>query len=381
MSIAIPITRTTHTTSTMSDRLQQLAVQLDGLEADAFLVTDEINVRYLSGFTGDSSSLLVTDSSTRMLSDGRYKEQIEDECPGMEALIRSPSEKPHEFVAGAIADVLAANAAPRLAIEADQMSVASLTQLKKSLSNVTWVETTGVIGKLREIKDAGEIEILRSSIKINERALQSVTAKLGADWTELEFAYELESTIRRLGASGFSFDPIVGAGPGGAKPHYQPGAALIGDFPALLVDWGTELEGYASDLTRCFHFGNPPARFESAYQAVLDSQLAAIEAIRPGVTGAEVDRAAREVLRKAGLDEYFVHGLGHGVGLQIHEQPRLSSVSEDVLQPGMVITVEPGVYFEGEFGIRIEDDVLVTETGHEVLSELPKGLDDCRLIL
>ncbi|MEM6470699.1 MAG: Xaa-Pro peptidase family protein [Planctomycetota bacterium] len=366
----------------MSDRLSRLTSQLDALQADAFLVTDEINVRYLSGFTGDSSSLLVSANSTRMLSDGRYKEQIEDECPGLEALIRSPAEKPHEFIAKVIADGMPAGIAnPRLAIEADQMNLATFAHLKPLLPQVHWVETSGVVGKLRQIKDAGEIEILRSSVKINERALQSVLAKLGSDWSEIEVAYEIEATIRRLGASGFSFDPIIGAGPGGAKPHYRPDATLIGDHTALLIDWGTQLEGYASDLTRCFHFGNPPARFESAYSAVLDAQLAAIEAIRPGATGAEVDAAAREVLRCAGLDEYFVHGLGHGVGLEIHEQPRLSSVSEDILQPGMVITVEPGVYFEGDFGIRIEDDVLVTEDGNEVLSELAKGLDDCRVIL
>jgi Xaa-Pro aminopeptidase len=149
----------------------------------------------------------------------------------------------------------------------------------------------------------------------------------------------------------------------------------------LLIDWGTKLGGYASDLTRTFHFGNPPDRYRSAYQAVLDAQIAAIEAIAPGAECRKVDATARESLEKAGFGEYFVHGLGHGIGLQVHESPRFSSVSDEVLEPGMVVTVEPGVYFEGEFGIRIEDDVLVTETGFEVLSTLPKGLDDCRLML
>lgn len=365
----------------MTDRIQKLTDQLATLEIDAFWVTDEINVRYLTGFTGDSSTLLVQPSGQIMLSDGRYKKQLDEECPGLPVAIKDASEKSIDFVAGVLGDVFADSGVKRIGIEADQITVAQMRELTTQMPSVDWIETSSVVGDLRMIKDAGEIETLRRAVRINERALESILAKLSPDWSEQEIAYELESTIRRLGATGFSFDPIVGAGPGGAKPHYRSGATLIGDHPALLVDWGTELDGYASDLTRCFHFGKPPERFLSAYEAVLESQLAAIDAISPGAVGSSVDAAARGVLKKSGLDEYFVHGLGHGVGLQIHEWPRLSAVSEDVLKPGMVITVEPGVYFEGEFGIRIEDDVLVTDTGCEVLSKMPKGLDDCRLIL
>ncbi|OYP38195.1 M24 family metallopeptidase [Rhodopirellula sp. MGV] len=361
----------------MSERIEALTEQLGEIGADAIYIVDEINVRYLTGFSGDSSSLLVTPSGAVMLSDGRYKEQLDEECPGLPYEIKSPSQRADEFVAG----VLSGSGAAKIAIESNCMTVASFNAIKSKLDGIEWVDTSDIVLRQRMIKDTEEIEVLRSSIRINERALQSVLAKLGPDWTEMEVAYELESTIRRLGATGFSFNPIIGAGPGGAKPHYSPDHTVIGDHPTLLVDWGTNLGGYASDLTRCFHFGNPPAKFESAYQAVLDSQLAAIEAIRPGASARDVDQAARLVLKKAGLDEYFVHGLGHGVGLQIHESPRLSGVSEDILQPGMVITVEPGVYFEGEFGIRIEDDVLVTDEGNEVLSGFPKGLADCHLIL
>ncbi|QEG00065.1 putative peptidase [Stieleria maiorica] len=361
----------------MNDRIRKLSSQLATIEADAFLVTNEINVTYLTGFTGDSSSLLVHATGQTMLSDGRYTEQLEEECPGLAVAIKSPAEKPIDF----FAEVVGGTGAARIAIEADQVTLAQVRQFKERLPEIQWVETTGVVSGHRMIKDAEEIDILRSAVRINERALQSILAKLGPDWTEQEIAYELEATIRRLGATGFSFEPIIGAGPGGAKPHYRSSLAVVGDYPTLLVDWGTKLGGYASDMTRSFHFGNPPARFLSAYEAVLESQLAAIDAIRPGVDASIVDAAARNVLKSAGLDEYFVHGLGHGVGLEIHEMPRLSAVSEDVLAPGMVITVEPGVYFGGEFGIRIEDDVLVTETGHEVLSQMPKGLDDCGLIL
>ena len=365
----------------MTDRIARLTQQLETLGVDAFWVTDEVNVRYLTGFTGDSSSLLVQRDGGTIFSDGRYKTQLEEECPGLAYQIKAPAETPTEFLSRAFGDCLASLSVPRIAIEADQVTLARMREFSQAIESVNWVETTGVVAQQRMIKDADEIKILRDSVRINERALNSVLAKLGPDWTEQEVAFELEATIRRLGATGFSFEPIIGAGPGGAKPHYRSGKVPLGDHPTLLIDWGTELQGYASDLTRCFHFGDPPARFLSAYEAVLEAQLAAIDAIRPGVEGSKVDAAARSVLKKANLDQYFVHGLGHGVGLFIHENPRLSAVSTDILQPGMVITVEPGVYFEGQFGIRIEDDVLVTETGHEVISVMPKGLEDCRVML
>ena len=164
-------------------------------------------------------------------------------------------------------------------------------------------------------------------------------------------------------------------------PHYQPAETKLGEATTLLIDWGAKLDGYASDLTRTLHRETASAAFRRAYAAVLEAQLAAIDAIRPGVSAKQVDQAARDVLRREGMDQAFKHGLGHGVGLQIHESPRMSSISDETLAAGMIITVEPGVYFDGDFGIRIEDDVLVTESGHEVLSQLPKGLDDCLLML
>ncbi|MEL6106073.1 MAG: Xaa-Pro peptidase family protein [Planctomycetota bacterium] len=359
------------------ERLNRLIEKLPSLDCDALLVTDEINVTYLTGFTGDSSALLVRGDGALMLTDGRYEEQLQQECPGLELVVKTPSQRPLETFAATIGSA----GEKRVAIEAGAITVATFTALKLAIPAIEWLQTDGVVEELRAIKDADEIQLLRRAVDINQRALESVLAQLGGDWTEHEITLELERAIRRLGGSGFSFEPIIGAGPGGAKPHYHSGQVVIGDHSTLLVDWGTKLGGYASDLTRTFHFGAPPPRFESAYGAVLDAQLAGIEAIRPGVTGREVDDASRRVLKQAGFEEYFVHGLGHGVGLRIHESPRLSSVSDDVLQPGMVITVEPGVYFAGEFGIRLEDDVLVTETGHEVLSDFRKGLDECRVIL
>ena len=361
----------------MTKRIEKIASRLSEIGADAMLVTNEINVGYLSGFTGDSSYLLIQSNETTIISDGRYETQIADECPDLTAVIRYSGER----MIDSVHDVVGGSSAKQIAIESTDLSLSQFRLFQSKLDGIEFVETSGVVEELRMIKDECEIEILRKAVHINEQAFRSVVAKLRKDWSEREIAHELEATMRFLGAEGVSFVPIVGAGANGALPHYVPSTQTIGDSASLLIDWGTAFRGYASDMTRTLHAPHASDHFKSAYQAVLDSQLAAIDAIGPGVAASFVDAAARKVLENAGLGDAFVHGLGHGVGLQIHEAPRMSSISAETLQPGMVITVEPGVYFAGDFGIRIEDDVLVTENGCEVLSTLPKGLDDCQLFL
>ena len=341
------------------------------------LVTDEINVRYLSGFTGDSSYLLVQRGNAMILSDGRYETQIAEQCPTLAVAIRPPGQLMPDLlrtVAGELGN-------QRIGIEACHVSVAAMGQMQADCPNVQWIETSDVVERLRMIKDAGEIAITRQAVEIAEACFGAMIDELDTQWTERAIAFELESKMRALGAEGVSFPPIVAAGPAGALPHYQPSDTVLGDAATLLIDWGACYRGYASDLTRTLHRSHASDRFRRAYQVVLEAQLAAIEAIRPGVTASEVDAAARHVLAREGMDEAFKHGLGHGTGLQIHESPRMSSVSEETLVSGMIITVEPGVYFEGDFGIRIEDDILVTDQGREVLSRLPKGLEDCRWML
>lgn len=360
----------------MTPRIQRLAGRLEEIQVDALLVTDETNVAYLSGFTGDSSFLLVEPSRASLLTDGRYETQVKSECPDLQAAIRQPSQSIADFVTANIADLKLR----RVGIEADQLTVAALGQFAQRLPHVEWLETVGEVARLRVIKDAAEIEIIRQAVQIAERAFLSLRPKLTPLLTEREIAFELEATMRALGAEGVSFPPIVAAQPSGALPHYRPRAVPIGDSPTLLIDWGAHYRGYASDLTRTLHRESASGSFRRAYQAVLESQLAAIDAIAPGVEARGVDAAARRSLASAGLGEAFKHGLGHGLGLQVHESPRLSAISEETLQPGMIVTVEPGVYFEDEFGIRLEDDVLVTETGCELLSRLPKGLDENRLM-
>ncbi|TWT97494.1 M24 family metallopeptidase [Neorhodopirellula pilleata] len=366
----------------MTPRIERLIGRDFEADFDAFLIVDEINVRYLTGFTGDSTWLVVDRAGkATMLSDGRYETQLSEECGELPRVIRPPGQLMPELLAEFVGDAKL----KAIAFEATHVHVATMKTWSEAMPDVTWLETSGVVEDLRQIKDADELAAIRRAIEIAQRAYRSVTAKLSPEMTEIDLFYDLEATMRSLGAEGVSFHPIVGAEPSGALPHYRPRKVALGDCRTLLIDWGAKVDGYCSDLTRTLHrpgSSSPTsARFDAAYQAVLDAQNAAIERIADGVETVDVDRAAREVLENAGLGEAFRHGLGHGFGLQIHEDPRMGPSSKAKLRSGMVVTVEPGVYFENEFGIRIEDDILVTDNGYELLSDLPKGLDDCPLVM
>lgn len=363
--------------NTHSQRVFRVAQQLDSLGVEAMLVTDQANVRYLSGFTGDSTAILIQPSRLTILSDGRYETQLGDECPGIATRIRPPSQSIAELVAETVSDL----SIRRVGIESDQMTVATLRKLCEKSSAVEWVETAGIVESGRMIKDASEIETTCRAVAVAQAAFLAVGPMLTPKTTERQVAYRLEAEMRDRGAEGCSFSPIVAAGPAGALPHYRPHEIPLGDAPTLLIDWGAKLDGYASDLTRTLHRSTASVAFRRAYEAVLEAQLAAIAAIGPGAACRDIDAIARGVLDRHGMADAFKHGLGHGTGLQIHESPRMSASSEQTFEPGMIVTVEPGVYFAGEFGIRIEDDVLVTDQGCRVLSDLPKGLDECRWLL
>ena len=363
--------------ATLPPRLQRLADSLDDLALDAMLVTDEINVRYLSGFTGDSSYLLVTPQETTILSDGRYTAQIAEQCTGIQAQIRSSA----QLLRDVVKETLAASKAKRVGIEADKVTLAEYRFLESTCESIEFVSTTAVVEELRMIKDPAEIAATRRAVEIAERVFTELVPTLTSGMTEREIAHDIEHRMRLLGAEGCSFQPIVAAGPGGALPHYHPQDIALANQKSLLIDWGAKFEGYASDLTRTLHQQDVSDAFKRAYEGVLEAQLAAIDLIKPGVPVREVDAAARAALDRHGILDAFKHGLGHGTGLQIHESPRMSPIGDEILASGMIITVEPGVYYDGEFGIRIEDDILVTDSGHEVLSNLPKGLDDCRFML
>ena len=337
------------------------------------LVTDEVNVTYLTGFTGDSSYLLLTADEAIVLSDPRYTEQLGTECRDVELEIRRPGTQLTEI----LPKVVVKAGCSSLAFEADSVTVALHKELGEKLTATQFVPTSGLVEQLRQIKDKAEIEEIRAAISLAERAFAVVKAGLRPEQTEREVAFELEHQIRLFGGQGCSFSPIVGVGPHGALPHYRAGDARIGDDAFVLIDWGAKGRQYVSDLTRILVTAKIPPKLERIYGVVLRAQLQAIAAIRPGVKMLDVDAAARNVITKAGYGEEFGHSLGHGIGLQIHEAPRLAMKQEELLQPGMVVTVEPGIYLPGWGGVRIEDDILVTKTGHEVLSHLPKNFADC----
>lgn len=346
-------------------------------EVDGILISDEIHIRYLTGFTGDSTYLLVTAGEAVMLSDRRYETQLAQECPDLATSIRGPERKMIDLVRDAVGSL----SLTRLGLEAAAITWETQRSFAETLQGTDLIAVGDPVGELRMVKDGSEIAILRRAVWIAERAFESVTAKLRPSLTELQIAHELEATIRELGGEGCGFPPIVGAGASGALPHYRPGDISIGGSKTLLIDWGAKYCGYTSDLTRTLHCDHPPAGFEEAYEAVLAAHSAALAALRAGVKTKDVDAVARQVLCDASLGPQFKHGLGHGIGLRIHEAPRMAVTSEETLQAGMVVTIEPGVYFERRFGIRIEDDVLVTPTGCVLLSSLPRELDACRFAM
>jgi Xaa-Pro aminopeptidase len=360
-----------------ADRRRRLLKQLKKESLAGLLVTNETNVSYLTGFTGDSSYLCLTPQEAVMISDARYAEQLESECPDLRVEIRSITTKLPE----ATANVLSAANAKQVGLEASSVTWDFANTLKEhdKLKGVDFVATSGLVERLREIKDRYEIEAIRKAIHVAERAFAILRASLRPDLTEKQVADDLEYRIRTLGGTCGSFPAIVGVGPRAALPHGRPSDKRIGESEFVLVDWGARVDGYISDLTRVLVTSRIPPKLERLYGVVLNANLAGIEAVRPGAKMKEVDAAARNVITKAGYGKQFGHSLGHGIGRDVHESPRLASDQERELLPGMVVTIEPGIYLPGWGGIRIEDDVFVTKTGHEVLTRVPKRFEECVL--
>jgi Xaa-Pro aminopeptidase len=354
------------------NRLRKLVLQA---EADALLVTNFKNVTYLTGFSGDDSFLLLTESGETLISDKRYSTQLEEECPGLKLEIRGPGERMVPVTVG----VIKRSRVKRLGIEAESATVSLERSLAKALPKIELVPTDSLVERLRIVKDKDEIDETRRACRQAERAYEVVKALLNLEMTELDVAAELEYQARRFGAKALSFPAIVAVGPRAALPHATPTTAKLSSSDFLLVDWGANSGLYMSDLTRIIVTGKISPKLRKVYGVVLTAQLAAINAIRPGATCEQVDRVARKIISKAGFGRAFGHGLGHGTGLEIHEAPRLAAGQKTKLRPGMIVTVEPGIYLPGWGGVRIEDDILVTRTGHEVLSDVPKQLEDCVL--
>lgn len=351
------------------DRLRKLVKQSG---ADAILVTNFVNVTYLTAFAGDDSYLLVDAKGEVLLTDPRYTEQLETECPGLPLEVRLPGVS----MLDAIGRAVGAIKPKRLAVESGSITFDLHRLISEKLPQIELVPIKGAVESLRMIKDKEEIDATRRAVAQAQKAFGIVRAMLRPSMTERQVANLLEFQMREDGAKGCSFTPIVGVGPRAALPHGRPSDVPIGEAPFVLIDWGTTEALYMSDLTRVLVTGKPSAKLEKVYKVVLEAQVAAIEAIAPGKTCGEIDKVARDVITKAGFGKQFGHGLGHGLGLEIHEDPRFAVGNKTLLEPGMIMTVEPGIYFPGVLGVRIEDDVLVTKNGHEVLTSVPKEWDE-----
>lgn len=356
-------------------RRNKLVRKLRQTGADAILVTNETNVTYLTGFSGDSSYLLIGPNVAVLLSDARYTTQIADECPNLDAQIRSNQ----VTLINTFAKAAQKAKLSKVAIESQSMTLAEWEHLQTELAaspkskSLQLISTEGVIEELREIKDAYEIAELRTAVIQAQKGYQFLKSSLLGSMTEEQAAHDIEHAMRRFGGQKAAFDPIVAVGPQSALPHARPGKSLISDSPFFLLDWGSvSANGYHSDLTRILVTGKILPKLEKIYRVVLKAQEKAINAIRPGILCREIDAIARKVIADAGYGKYFGHGLGHGIGLEIHEGPRVSPISKATLKPGMVITIEPGIYLPNWGGVRIEDDILVTRNGHELLTSLPK---------
>lgn len=353
-------------------RIDRLRTLMASHEANTFLVTDLTNIRYLTGFTGSSAALLVSVDDVLIISDGRYQQQLLEQCPDIESAISPLGQTLIHFTA----EQMNNRCEGAIHFEHAAIGLSQFEGLRDAYRGTLekggpWVE------KLRAIKDPAEIQLIRESVAINQAVFRDVISTMTAKSTEREIAAEIEYQGRRRGADGCSFEPIVAVGKNAALAHYRPGNIALGDGDFALIDWGLIYRGYASDLTRMVVKSKIPPQLAEIYNVALAAQMAAIDHIKPGVETQSIDAVARDLITEAGYGDRFNHSLGHGIGLNVHEGPRLSSSLDQKLEAGMVVTVEPGIYLPGLGGVRIEDDVLVTPNGAEVISNLPKELQQC----
>jgi Xaa-Pro aminopeptidase len=351
-----------------------------GAGLGAMVVSHPADVRWLSGFTGSNGAvaLLATERGVRgrLFTDGRYTVQAKDEVSGLGVTIAQKA------AAGAACEWLESQGAVLCGFDSATVTVAALEGLRRSVSSKVrrgfFKAAPGLVARLREVKDAGEVEALRRAAALGCSLYEQMLSVIEAGMTEVVVAAELEHRARMAGAEAMSFETIVASGLRGALPHGRATDKRLVRGEMVTLDFGVILGGYCSDMTRTVYLGHGSrvSRNEAAqrhvFEAVLQAQEAAVAAVRPGVLCADVDEAAREVLRSAGLEKEFSHSTGHGVGLEIHEGPRIGTKQKQVLEPGMVITIEPGAYLAGKYGVRIEDMVLVTSVGAEVLTPSPK---------
>jgi len=351
-------------------RLRRVQSAIDDRRIDALLVSHLPNIRYLCGFSGSSGVLLVTLHEKILCTDGRYTEQARHEVQGARTKITKKA-----ALAAAGEWLAERKNLRRIGIEAARMTLADRSMLAKAVGRrAMFIAAPPIVEPLRMVKDAEEISRIRAACQLGADLFKKLTDAIRPGVTESQAAGELEFAARRAGAEQMSFPTIIAGGAHSALPHGRASNAPLPASGFVVCDFGVILAGYCSDMTRTVHIGHAPPDARSGYEAVREAQLAALAAVQPGATTGEVDHAARKLLYNRKLGKYFTHSTGHGLGLEIHEAPRLAAAQKEVLQPGMVVTVEPGIYLPGKWGVRIEDTVVVTETGCEILTPCPKDL-------
>jgi Xaa-Pro aminopeptidase len=345
------------------NRIKRLRQVIDAEGASALLETHLPNIYYLCGFSGDSAALYIDGASATLFTDGRFTTQAKEETHGVRVHIHKGA------LLDAVGKHLRGKKRARVAVAPSRLTLAGWKALRKAAGgNLKWFAIDGLVEGLRSVKDASEIERMRDAAKLGSEVMDEAILLIRPGITELDIAAEIGYRMRRKGASGESFEAIVASGPRSALPHARPTARRIGKNELVVLDLGAILRHYCSDLTRTVHVGKASTRVRQWYYAVLEAQTAARDALKAGVTCGAIDAAARNVLQRKGLGRYFVHSTGHGVGLEIHEDPRIARDQKKRLETGNVVTLEPGVYVEGVGGIRIEDDALVTLRGTEILT-------------
>jgi Xaa-Pro aminopeptidase len=349
-----------------SGRIARVRAGLGDAAVDAVLVTNLTNVRYLCGFSGSNGAMLISQDDATFFSDPRYRARAADLVQGAEIVIY------RDRLTDDLTDRLTRGGIHKLGVEAATVTLAQQKSLTEKLAGVELVPVSDLVENIRRIKEPGELELIRRAAQLADQGFTWVTENLTPGMTETQVALELEVMMRKAGAEDVSFEPIVGSGPLSAHIHHTPSDRTLEKGDLVLFDFGARVDGYCSDLTRTVVLGPSTDEQRELYELVLRAQKAGIEAAAPGVRCADVDAAARAVIDAAGMADEFGHGLGHGLGLDIHEDPAFSRISEDTLQGGEVMTVEPGVYVIGTGGVRIEDCVVIDSSGATLLSEAPK---------
>jgi len=350
------------------NRIKKVIESFEKFKIDAVLIKNLENIRYLSGFTGSSAMLLITKGKNFLLTDFRYIEQAKHESSGFDII------KVDDYYDALLTLVKKFNI-KKLGFESAFVSYEQYEKIKKTIEDIVLIPTKEIVEQFRMIKDDSEIEIIKQTVSIADKSWNEIIKRIEAEMTEVELAIELEFIMRKFGAESKAFDIIVASGFRGALPHGVASNKIMKHGDMVTIDFGAKYKGYNSDMTRNFIIGKPTKKQLAIYEIVLEAQLAGIDKAKPGVYAFEVDKACRDIIKRYGYSDYFGHGTGHGVGLSVHEAPRVSQKEKStVLEPGMVITIEPGIYLPDWGGVRIEDMILITSGGCEVLTKAKKNL-------